>query len=79
MSENNGTTETKKTQTDVTKASDFVSKVIASCQDTWHLQCAQRLLSFFKETYFDRHGGKIAYDQLQSQLVDKIPMLIVLT
>lgn len=72
-------TETKKAQTDVQKAFDFVSKVIESSQDTFHLKCSQRLLAFFKESYFDKHGGQKAYDQLMTLIVDKIPMIIELT
>ena len=71
-------TETKRQQTEISRAAEFVSKIIDSCKDTFQLQCSQRLLQFFKEMYYERHRGKIEYERLQSQIVDKIPLITTL-
>lgn len=68
-----------KAQTEVQRAYDFVAGVIESCRDTYQIQAAQRLISFFKERYYEKHGGKNGYEMLMKLLVAKIPFLIDLT
>jgi hypothetical protein len=56
------------------ESAEWVIKIIDSCQNGFHLDCARKLVDCFKERYGD--GG--SYQKIMEKLVAKEPMIIII-
>jgi predicted nuclease of restriction endonuclease-like RecB superfamily len=55
------------------KSYEWLKRIIDSCADSFHIECARKLIEFFKEQY----GENDRYHELLSQIVGKEPMIMV--
>lgn len=52
---------------------EWVKRIIESCNQSFHLECARKLIEFYK----DQYGENEHYHDLLSQIVALEPMLMV--
>ena len=56
------------------ESTEWVIKIIDSCQNGFHLDCARKLVECFKE----RYGEGDHYQKIMESLVTKEPMITII-
>lgn len=55
-------------------SAEWVKKIIDSCQNGFHLECARKLIECFKE----RYGEGAEHNEIMEAMVKKEPMITII-